>query len=181
MIPDQARTALAGTLAEARALIEPGEITIRRIGPGDAGWIIGTHGALYAREEGYDATFEALVARIMADFLDRADSDEAAWIAERGGRRLGTISCMREDAVTARLRLFILLPEARGQGLGQRLHDTCRDFARARGYRRMVLWTHESHRAACALYARNGWRMVRAVAGESYGQAVVDQDWEITL
>lgn len=181
LVPEARREGLAGALAQARALLDPPAPVIRPIGPGDAGWIIGAHGALYARDEGYDQTFEALVARIMADFLDRADPDEASWIAEGGGQRLGTVSCMREDAETARLRLFILLPEARGQGLGQRLHDTCVGFARARGYRRMVLWTHESHRAACALYAKNGWRLVRSVAAQAYGTDVVDQDWEIAL
>lgn len=181
LIPEARRTALADTLAEARTILSPGDPAIRTLAPGDAGWIIGTHGALYAREEGYDQSFEALVARIMADFLDRGDQRECAWIAEDGGRRLGTISCMREDEETARLRLFILVPEARGRGLGQRLHDTCVSFARDRGYRRMVLWTHESHRAACALYARRGWRLVRSVAARAYGQDVVDQDWEIIL
>jgi GNAT superfamily N-acetyltransferase len=165
----------------ARGILKPQEPVIRPLRPGDAGWIIGTHGALYARDEGYDQSFEALVARIMADFLDRADPRERAWIAESGGQRLGTISCMTEDADTARLRLFILVPQARGLGLGQRLHDTCLTFARRAGYRRMVLWTHASHTAACALYARNGWRLVRSVAATAYGQDVVNQDWEITL
>ncbi len=182
LVPESRRKALAEALGAARGMIEPGEVAIRPIGPGDAGWIIATHGALYARDEGYDQSFEALVARIMADFLDRADdAREAAWIADGGGEGLGTISCMREDDQTARLRLFILVPEARGQGLGQRLLDTCTRFAREAGYRRMVLWTHESHRAACALYAKNGWRLVRSVPGQAYGQSVVDQDWEITL
>lgn len=181
LIPEARRGALADRLEAVRAIIEPGAVTIRPLRPGDAGWIIGTHGALYARDEGYDQTFEALVARIMADFLDRADPGEAAWIAEAGGERLGTISCMREDAETARLRLFILVPEARGLGLGQRLHDACAGFARERGYARMVLWTHESHRAACALYAKNGWRLVRSSPARAYGQDVVDQDWEILL
>lgn len=181
LIPEARRAALADRLAAARALIEPGEVTIRPLRAGDAGWIIGTHGALYAQDEGYDQSFEALVARIMADYLDRQDPGEAVWIAESGGERLGTISCMREDAVTARLRLFILVPEARGRGLGQRLHDTCVSFARKIGYARMVLWTHESHRAACALYARNGWRLVRSAPARAYGQDVVDQDWEILL
>lgn len=181
LVPEARLAPLADTLAAARQLIAPTEPVIRPLRPGDAGWIIGTHGALYALDEGYDHSFEALVARIMADFLDRADPREAAWIAEAEGRRLGTISCMAEDSETARLRLFILRPEARGMGLGQRLHDTCLAFARAAGYRRMVLWTHESHRAACALYARNGWQLRRATAGRAYGQDVVDQDWEIML
>jgi DNA-binding MarR family transcriptional regulator/GNAT superfamily N-acetyltransferase len=181
LVPEARREALAKALGVARGLIDPDEPVIRGLGPGDAGWIIGTHGALYARDEGYDLSFEALVARILADFLDRGDPREAAWIAEGGGQRLGTISCMREDAETARLRLFILVPEARGMGLGQRLHDSCVEFARRQGYRRMVLWTHESHRAACALYARNGWQLVRSQAARAYGQDVVDQDWEILL
>lgn len=182
LVPAARREALAGALATARLLLEPGAAMIRTLQPGDAGWIIGTHGALYARDEGYDQSFEALVARIMAEYLERDDrARECVWIAESGGQRLGTISCMAEDNGTARLRLFILVPEARGMGFGQRLHDTCVSFARAAGYRRMVLWTHESHRAACALYARNGWRMARSAPGQAYGQSVVDQDWEITL
>lgn len=183
LVPPDRRPLLADALDRAWSLLSPPpEPLIRPLQPGDAGWIIGTHGALYARDEGYDASFEALVARIMADFLDRKDcSREAAWIAEQGGRRLGTISCMAEDRETARLRLFILVPEARGLGLGQRLHDTCLTFARAAGYRRMVLWTHESHRAACALYARNGWRLISSRPARAYGQDVVDQDWEIVL
>jgi GNAT superfamily N-acetyltransferase len=186
LIPAGRRGALAEALAGVRQMMTPGEVAIRTLQPGDAGWIIGQHGALYAREEGYDQSFEALVARIVADALDRGDTArECTWIAEVGGpaspQRLGTISCMAEDDQTARLRLFLLVPEARGLGLGQRLHDTCVAFARQAGYRRMVLWTHESHRAACALYARNGWQLVRSVPGKAYGQDVVDQDWEITL
>lgn len=181
LVPEARRALLADHLAAARTMIEPPEVNIRGLLPGDVGWIIGTHGALYARDEGYDMTFEALVARILADFVGRADPREATFIAECGGQRLGTISCMREDADTARLRLFLLVPEARGLGLGQRLHDTCLAFARARGYRRMVLWTHESHRAACALYAKSGWRLVRSIPARAYGQDVVDQDWEIAL
>jgi GNAT superfamily N-acetyltransferase/predicted transcriptional regulator len=182
LVPERRRAALASALAVARAQIEPTEIQVRTLEPGDAGWIIGIHGALYARDEGYDQGFEALVARILAEFLDRNDVHaECVWIAESAGGRLGTISCMREDAETARLRLFLIVPEARGQGLGQRLHDTCVDFARQAGYRRMVLWTHESHRDACALYARNGWRLVRSVAGTAFGQKVTDQDWELDL
>ncbi len=181
-MPPPRREALAGALAAARAVIAPEPPVIRPLAPGDAGWIIATHGAVYAAEEGYDARFEALVARILADFLDRGDRDrECAWIAEDRGTRLGTVSCMREDDRTARLRLFVVLPQARGTGLAQRLHDTCLGFARAAGYRRMVMWTHESHRAACALYARNGWRLVRSAPAQAYGRDVVDQDWEIAL
>jgi len=174
---------LARHLTQAKQLLtKPHETTIRPAQPGDAGWIIGEHGQHYAEHEGYDQTFEALVARILADCLERNDpKHERIFIAEHAGQRVGTISCMKDDAETARLRLFVVRPEARGTGLGQRLHDTCVSFARDAGYKRMVLWTHESHKAACALYAKNGWRLVRSAPGEAYGTKVVDQDWELSL
>jgi DNA-binding MarR family transcriptional regulator/ribosomal protein S18 acetylase RimI-like enzyme len=176
-----ARTRLAAALDAAEAAfapLAPETVTLRDLGPGDAGWVIGQHGALYARDEGYDGRFEALVAEILGGFLkDRDPACERGWIAEAARRRLGCIFCVRENPETARLRLFLALPEARGLGLGRRLLAACTDFARARGYRRMVLWTHESHRAACALYAKSGWRMVGSEPAEAFGQKVVDQHW----
>lgn len=176
--------ALCAAMDRARVLLEEGagEITLRDLAPGDAGWIISRHGALYAADEGYDMRFEGLVAGILAGFIERHDPDcERGWIAERAGERLGCIFCVRESAEVARLRLFLVEPAARGTGLGKRLLAACTDYARARGYRRMVLWTHESHRAACALYAATGWRMVEAVPTQAFGQAVVDQTWELAL
>lgn len=175
---------LAGALERAQRLLAegPGEIVLRDLEPGDPGWVIGRHGALYAREEGYDLSFEALVAEILAGYLTRHDpACERAWIAERDGRRLGCIFCVKVDAETAKLRLFLVEPEARGLGLGKRLLRACMAYAKAKGYRRMVLWTHESHRAACALYAAHGWRMVEQTPTEAFGQKVVDQTWEIAL
>jgi GNAT superfamily N-acetyltransferase len=146
---------------------------------GDAGWLIQRHGELYAEEAGFDATFEPLVARILAEFLDAHDpARERGWIARAGERRLGSIFCVQgpEDD-TAKLRLFLVEPEARGLGLGQRMLDACMGFARGAGYRRMTLWTHESHRAACWLYARAGFACVASRPVRSFGQSLVEQEW----
>jgi DNA-binding MarR family transcriptional regulator/GNAT superfamily N-acetyltransferase len=179
-----AREALCAALDRARALLDepPAPPVLRDLRPGDAGWVISRHGALYARDEGYDASFEALVAEILAGFLRQHDpARERGWIAEAQGRRLGSIFCFRDDDRTARLRLFLVEPEARGSGLGPRLLDACTGFAAAAGYRRMVLWTHESHRAALRLYARSGWRMTWTRPARSFGQDVVEQEWEREL
>jgi GNAT superfamily N-acetyltransferase len=146
---------------------------------GDAGWLIQRHAELYAAEAGFDATFEPLVARILADFLDGHDrARERGWIARAGGRRLGSIFCVTGPAPeTAKLRLFLLEPEVRGIGLAQRMLDTCLSFAGGAGYGRMTLWTHESHRAACALYARNGFACLASKPVRNFGQPLVEQEW----
>lgn len=158
---------------------------LRNLEPGDAGWVISRHAAIYAAEEGYDRTFEALVAEILADFLRRADPvRERGWIADADGQRLGSIFCMAdapETPDTARLRLFLIEPAARGTGLAQRMLDTCMTFARAAGYHRMRLWTHESHRAAGRIYARNGFVLTATAPARAFGQDVVDQTWERAL
>lgn len=159
-----------------------GKMILRNLEIGDAGWLIEQHGMLYARDEGFDRTFEALVAEVLADFIRHHDpACERAFIAEENGTRLGSIFCVRNDEQTARLRLFLLMPEVRGRGLGRYLLDTCMGWARGRGYRRMRLSTHESHRAACALYARAGWRCVASKPVRSFGVDLVEQDWEIDL
>ncbi|CUH65523.1 TDP-fucosamine acetyltransferase [Thalassovita gelatinovora] len=152
-----------------------GELNLRGLQIGDAGWLIEQHAVLYHRDEGFDAGFEAVVAQILSDYIATHDpNSERAWIAEEDGERLGSIFCVRQDAETAKLRLFLLLPAARGKGLGQRLLETCMGFARDAGYKRMVLWTHESHRAACALYARNGWQLLRSEPVHSFGVDLVE-------
>jgi GNAT superfamily N-acetyltransferase len=159
-----------------------GEIILRDLKIGDAGWLIGQHGELYAREEGFDRSFEALVAEILADFIRNHDpSCERGWIAEEDGQRLGSIFCVRLDQTTAKLRLFLLLPAARGKGLGKRLLQSCMDHARDKGFTRMQLWTHESHRAACALYAAAGWRCTASKPVRSFGVDLVEQTWEVDL
>ena len=155
------------------------EVMLDTLRIGDAGWLIQRHAELYAAEAGFDASFEPLVARILADFLDHHDpARERGWIARAGGRRLGSIFCVTGPAPdTAKLRLFLLEPEVRGTGLGQRLLDTCLEFARGAGYGRITLWTHESHRAACALYARNGFACIASKPVHSFGQDLVEQEW----
>lgn len=158
------------------------DVILRGLQPGDGGWVVSRHGALYAAEEGYDATFEALVAEIVAGFLRRHDpSCEAGWIADRAGDRLGSIFVVREAADVAKLRLFLLEPQARGTGLARRMLDSAMGFARAAGYGRMRLWTHESHVAAGRLYARAGFHLVSSTPGHAFGQPVVDQIWECRL
>ena len=159
-----------------------GEVTLRDLNIGDAGWLIEQHGLLYAREEGFDKSFEALVAEILADFIRNHDpACERGWIAEKDGQRLGSVFCVKVDERTAKLRLFLLVPEARGLGLGKRLLAACTQYARAKGYARMQLWTHESHRAACALYSAAGWTCVSSKPVRSFSVDLIEQSWEITL
>lgn len=155
---------------------------IRIFQASDADWLVAQHRDHYARAEGFDGTFGDLVSKIVADFV--ADSDpacERGWIAEHDGQRLGCIFCVRQSETTAKLRLFLLVPEARGQGLGKRLLRTCMEFARNAGYGDMALWTHESHKAACALYAATGWQLTDSKPVHSFGVDLVEQSWKITL
>ncbi|MCE8507876.1 GNAT family N-acetyltransferase [Ruegeria pomeroyi] len=157
-------------------------ITLRPFRPEDAPWLVERHGTLYTQDEGFDDSFAPLVARILDDFIANHDPDrEQGWVAEADGRRLGSIFCVGLDDTTAKLRLFLLVPEARGRGLGRRLIDTCMGFARSKGYVQMQLWTHESHRAACALYAATGWQLVDSKPVHSFGVDLVEQSWKITL
>lgn len=180
--PDN-RALLNNGLARVRqAFAPPQEIELKGLQPGDAGWIVERHGALYAREEGYDQTFEALVAEIMADFLRNADpARERCWIAWGDGRRLGSVFCVSRSATTAQLRLFFLEPEARGLGLGRKMLDACLTFAREKGYRELVLWTHESHAAACRLYERAGFEKLASRPEREFGQNTVVIDYRIDL
>jgi len=158
------------------------DVILHDLRPGDSGWLIQQHGELYQREEGFDHSFEALVAEILADFIRNHDREyERAFIAQRGGQRLGSIFCVRQDSETAKLRLFLLVPEARGAGLGRKLLEACMGFARERGYRRMVLWTHKSHNAACALYAKAGFQITSEQNVHEFGVDLVSQNWEIAL
>jgi GNAT superfamily N-acetyltransferase len=144
----------------------------------DRDWLVAAHGDLYARAEGFDASFEQIVAQIIDGFLAGHDPKrEAGWIAEAAGERLGSIFCVAQDEVTAKLRLFLLVSEARGKGLGKRLLYHCMCFAQSRGYAGMQLWTHESHEAACALYRATGWTLEASKPVHSFGQDLVEQQW----
>lgn len=163
--------------------IDPTTVELREMRVGDMGWLIQRHGELYAEADGFDETFEPLVAEILLDFIRNRDpANERAWIASADARRLGSVFCVQSgEPGIAKLRLFLMEPDARGLGLGKRLLDACIEFARQRGYRRMRLWTHESHRAACALYARRGFICVHSEPVRSFGQDLVEQTWELDL
>jgi GNAT superfamily N-acetyltransferase len=152
---------------------------IRRLGePGDLGWVVQAHGEIYARDFGWDATFEVLVARIVADWAAGHDSSrEAAWIAELDGDRVGCVFCVAEDDGTARLRILLVDPKARGHRLGTRLVDACLDFARAAGYRRMVLWTNHPLVAAREIYLHAGFELVSEEPHHSYGVDLIGQNY----
>jgi GNAT superfamily N-acetyltransferase len=125
---------------------------------------------------------EALVARIVADFAHDHDPDrEAAWIAESGVERVGCVFCMREDEQTARLRILLVDPKARGERLGERLVQTCLDFARAAGYRRMVLWTNNPLVAARSIYLAAGFRLTHEEPHHSFGVDLIGQTYELDL
>ncbi|MCA0869664.1 GNAT family N-acetyltransferase [Seohaeicola saemankumensis] len=158
------------------------DVTLRDFEPADADWLVDRHAELYARDEGFDESFGPLVAGILSDFAAGHDpACERGWIAVQGDVRLGSIFCVRSSARTAKLRLFLLVPEARGKGVGKRLLQRCMGFARQAGYRDMELWTHESHRAACALYRAAGWRLVDSKPVHSFGVDLVEQSWRIDL
>ncbi|PZS13339.1 MAG: GNAT family N-acetyltransferase [Pseudonocardiales bacterium] len=150
--------------------------------PGDLGWVVVAHGELYSREFGWDTSFETLVARIVADYAERHDDQrEAAWIAEVDDVRVGCVFCVTEDADTARLRILLVDPAARGQRLGSRLVKTCIDFARAAGYRRMVLWTNHPLVAARAIYLAAGFQLTAEHPHHSYGVDLVGQTYELPI
>ncbi len=156
---------------------------LRGLRPGDLGWVAQRHGELYARDEGYDMGFEALVARLVAEFYERNDTErERCWIAERDGERIGCIFCCRKSARVAKLRMLLVEPSARGMGLGSRLIDECVKFARKARYKKMVLWTHNSLTSARRLYEKAGFKLVESVPNPSFGRRdLVDEFWELNL
>jgi GNAT superfamily N-acetyltransferase len=150
--------------------------------PGDLGWVVAAHGECYAREFGWDTTFEALVAGIVADYArDHDPAREAAWIAELDGQRVGCVFCVAADDHTAQLRILFVDPAARGHGLGGRLVDTCVGFARAHGYQRMVLWTNDPLVSARAIYLSRGFRLVDEEPHRSFGVDLIGQNYELDL
>ncbi|MEK6438628.1 GNAT family N-acetyltransferase [Pseudonocardia sp. T1-2H] len=157
----------------------PARATIRRLDrPGDLGWVVMAHGELYDIEFGWDIRFETLVAGIVADYAaDHDPAREAAWIAEVDGRRVGCVFCVAEDETTAKLRILLVDPRGRGHGLGRRLVDTCLDFARAAGYRRLILWTNDVLASARRIYQATGFELVEQEPHHSFGHNLVGQNW----
>jgi GNAT superfamily N-acetyltransferase len=163
---------------------EQSQVSIRRLGaPGDLGWVVMAHGELYATEFGWDTGFEALVARIVADYAAGPDpARQAAWIAELGPRRVGCVFCVRgDDDETARLRILLVSPEARGRALGHRLVGEAVRFATAAGYGRMVLWTNHPLVAARRIYLRHGFALTGEEPHHSFGVDLIGQTYELEL
>jgi DNA-binding MarR family transcriptional regulator len=180
------RDRLTGAMAEVERLLggaTAGPVTLRRHQTGDMGWITERHGLLYSREYGWNGHIEAVTARICADFLDGQDPDlERCWIAERDGERLGCVFLVKDEAPgVARLRLLMLEPAARGLGLGKRLVGECIVFARAAGYREVVLWTHAALTAARGIYAAHGFELEETWTHDDFGAPEISETWRLKL
>lgn len=150
--------------------------------PGDIGWVVQSHGAFYAGEYGFDSSFEALVAEIAAKFLTSFDaSRERCWIAELDGVPVGSVFLVKHSDDVAKLRLLLVDPAGRGQGLGQRLVGECVAFARACGYRKITLWTQSILVAARKVYQAAGFVLVATEPHRSFGQSLIGETWEREL
>ena len=180
--PQQQR--LIRALEAVEAVLEHKErpLTLREHRPGDIGWVVHAHGRFYAEEYGWDERFEALVAEIAAAFLKNFDRKrERCWIAEMDGEPVGSVFVVKETKATAKLRLLIVDPRARGRGLGKRLVEECIRFARDKGYRRLALWTQSNLAAARAIYRAAGFRKVREEKHASFGVKLTGEYWELEL
>jgi GNAT superfamily N-acetyltransferase len=151
--------------------------------PGDLGWAVLAHGEVYAEQFGWDTSFEALVARIVADYAENHDpAREAAWIAEIDGRRAGCVFCVAdEDRGVAKLRILLVMPWARGLGVGSRLVDECVTFARTAGYERITLWTNDVLVSARRIYQAAGFALVSEEPHHSFGHDLTGQSWTLEL
>jgi DNA-binding MarR family transcriptional regulator/predicted N-acetyltransferase YhbS len=181
-LPEERQARLVHALADARrALEDPAPaavVVVRDREPGDLGWIVERHGVLYAREYGWDATFELLVARIMGAFDPARDR---AWIAELDGRRVGCVLCVHEDEQTAKLRTLLVEPHARGHGIGAQLVERCIRHARGAGYAQLTLWTNDVLTAARRVYERAGFQLIHSAPHHAFGHDLVEQTWSLTL
>jgi DNA-binding MarR family transcriptional regulator/RimJ/RimL family protein N-acetyltransferase len=187
-LDEEQRSQLVSAMGRIRHVLDDdrvraGEVALRAPMPGDLGWVVARHGARYAAEHGWGAGFEALVARVVADFGDRGDTArEAAWIAELDGERVGSIFCTASgDLDTAQLRLLLVEPQARGAGVGTRLVDQCIGFARRAGYRRIMLWTTDLQTQARKIYQRAGFSLDRSEPGIKFGHRIEGEYWSRDL
>ncbi|MEV0968732.1 bifunctional helix-turn-helix transcriptional regulator/GNAT family N-acetyltransferase [Microtetraspora glauca] len=185
-LTEEDRRRLLSAMATIRDALDPPArrepYVIRPPRPGDLGWVVHRHGVLYSEEYGWGAAFEAMVARIVADYAAGHDpAREAGWIAEVDGRPVGSVFCVRKDDTTAQLRLLLVEPSTRGMGIGRRLVEECLRFARRAGYRRIMLWTRDALIGARRIYRNAGFELVEEHPGEDSGQAVVEEVWAMDL
>ena len=188
-VPAAERPRLAEAMTTVRTILSEGrpprreDVLLREPGPGDLGWIVQRNAALYAAEYGWNADYEGLVARIVADFAEDHDPHlERVWIAELDGRPVGCVMCVRDEApATARLRLLLVEPDARGLGIGDRLVTAVVDFARGVGYRDLVLWTNDVLSSARRIYQRHGFVLATEKPHRSFGKDLTGQDWRLDL
>jgi DNA-binding MarR family transcriptional regulator/GNAT superfamily N-acetyltransferase len=160
----------------------PRAYVLRPLRPGDYGWVIHRNGLVYAEEYGFDGSYEALVARIVADYIDKRDPDrENAWIAEVDGAPVGCVFCVRKDDTVAQLRLLLVDPSVRGMGIGGRLVEECLRFARAAGYAEIMLWTNDVLADARRIYERAGFELETEDRHHSFGRDLVGQFWRRAL
>jgi DNA-binding MarR family transcriptional regulator/N-acetylglutamate synthase-like GNAT family acetyltransferase len=185
-LTSEQRSTLTESMTVISRLVRPGpvdsDIRLRGLEPGDMGWVIGRHGAIYRDEFGWDSDFEALVAGIVANYHSNLKPGrERAWIAEVDGARAGCVFCCERDSETAQLRILLVEPWARGLGLGSRLVDECVTFARDAGYAKMMLWTNDVLVAARRIYEAVGFKLVEEEQHHSFGHDLIGQNWELDL
>ena len=155
-------------------------VVLRPPAPGDLGWIVQRHGALYAAEEGWDHRFEGVVAQVVADYVKTFDPErEACWIAEHAGEKVGSIMLAKETDTVGRLRLLLVEPTARGLGVGEALIAACIERAHKAGYSEMVLWTQSNLLPARRLYARFGFEFEKSWPYDGFAEGLVSESWRL--
>ncbi|MBW4717690.1 bifunctional helix-turn-helix transcriptional regulator/GNAT family N-acetyltransferase [Saccharothrix obliqua] len=181
-VPSSDHAELVGAMRKIQRILgeRPRSYLLRPLQPGDLGWVVQRHGVRYALEYGYDVTFEALVAQVVAEYAGGSEGS-AGWIAEVDGEAVGSVFCVRRDAEVAQLRLLLVEPEARGLGIGKRLVEECVRFARRTGYRRVVLETVSEVEVARGIYRRVGFTPVDARPVRKWGRDVVEETWALEL
>lgn len=186
-VPESARERLIASMRTIQKVLdgeapESGKVSLRTHGAGDMGWVMSRHGALYDAEYGWDQRFEALVGEIVVNFIRNFDAErECCWIAEIDGERVGSIFLVKDTTAVAKLRLLLVEPSARGQGIGRLLVKECIEFARTAGYRKLTLWTNSVLDAARHIYEAVGFELVKEEKHTSFGHKLTGQYWELAL